>query len=631
MKDFELKKLISKLTGVNILSPYKTAMPLLSGQMTLKNRQLTWHRFNVSQIPDHLPLRMKNEMSSFINRYVSAYKQYVSAEMQQDFSSMMFAWYAEDSSIGEDDFKRLQESTHPHKDKLVEVANFIQARGVPLAKSQVEFNQTRSVRDKEGGYNGGEVHAQNYGWAWGAKEAPSEDNGERRFHKFLSPKQKNDPTFIESVYAKNGVIVQVTTAQVENGWGIFFTDGQEILPVIPEAAIKKMQELGGTLSPDSTMNKEIMRGFGNIHRWFAHRSENDPTAIASFRPNERRFLLDNEQDPKPKAIYWFNANEGGKKVIGPAFDGRHRGMFEQRNKYNKRESIDSKVYTLMIRANGTLYWQNEADKKITFNATQEQVDFFNHTKGNWLVLTEPGYKKFSFDDPNLQKKYYDDCYYLNELRDFITSTSGRWHVASQSYQVILVGPRFTAADQVGPNQTPGYLYHPEQEAANIPLEEHSGEFTGKRDDWVLEKHEFYISTFREAMMKGKFDAPTSEIGPALSDGMVKTCNDAVQRAISKYHIPNSVLPSGNEIKAAQSAFDNAQTAFTNQFNQINNDLNNQVNPAETLENNEQNGTENQINDNSVPQQNVENKENTDVLNKSSKDILFKIKKLGKLC
>src|SRR4051812_24940589 len=113
MQDFELKSLISRLTGVTLV---KQAMPLMSGQMNLKNRKLLWHLFNPQTIPVHLPGKMKSEVSKFYNDYASYYKQFVPEANAASFDSMMFAWYAEDASVTEDDMKRIEQSNLPNKD-----------------------------------------------------------------------------------------------------------------------------------------------------------------------------------------------------------------------------------------------------------------------------------------------------------------------------------------------------------------------------------------------------------------------------------------------------------------------------------------------------------------------------------
>jgi hypothetical protein len=127
----------------------------------------------------------------------------------------------------------------------------------------------------------------------------------------------------------------------------------------------------------------------------------------------------------------------------------------------------------------------------------------------------------------------------------------------------MVAPRFTFGKQVGETETAGFLYHHSTESPNEPIEQHHGEFTGKRDEWVIEKAEYDLSQARADKFKGGMDIPQSVHGMgALSDLQNSdTCANAVKRAIQLYNIPSSVWPQDAKIQAAQAAFDAAKNFY----------------------------------------------------------------------
>jgi hypothetical protein len=302
----------------------------------------------------------------------------------------------------------------------------------------------------------------------------------------------------------------------------------------------------------------------------------------------------------------------------------------------------------MIRANGTLYWQQESNPTVQINMTEEQVDHFNEYKNRVFALGSPGYKKWGFDPNDAEQKekyqqYLNDCNTLDQLRNFIVETSGRAHVASQKYQVVMVAPRFTFGKQVGETETAGFLYHHKTESPNQPMEQHGGEFTGMRDEWVIEKAEYDLSAAREEKFKGGMDIPQSVHGMgALSDTQNSdTCDHAVKRAIQLYRIPNSVWPPDNRIQAAQDAFDNAKNFYKSMGNEEEQPIDNSgnasqpqmpttdplanTNPQEQVPANAEQVQKTVPTAPAIPQKQPEEELS---FAKSSKDIVSNLKKLG---
>lgn len=655
MRDLDIKLLLSSLTGVAIT---RVAMPLLSGQLNLRNRKLIWHAFKPSTLPAHLPAKMKGEISKFFNDYASAYKQFVPEGQMNSFESMLFCWYAEDASITQDDINRIDQSNLPDKEQIKSVAQFIQDNGVPLAKSRAEWEENPSGKPS---YNGSDVHREHFGWAWGATELPMEDDGRRRARPIPEAKL-NDQTWLQShVFDKKEILVSVATAEQDGAYGIFFTDGTDILPVIPEAMIKEMKQyMAGQdkpLTPDTPVMKHLLKSYGGFEKFFIFRSQHDPHGKGmewAFTPGEKRFLLDKRKtaderewdikedinDPHPKGVHWKDATSGIRPPK-PANDGRHRGMYVSGGPYKKQQKIDPRIFVAMIRANGTMYWQNESDPSVQINMTEQQVDHFNGYKNKVFALANPGYRKWGFDISNPEQKakyqkYLDDCVYLDKLRNFVVETTGKTHVASQKYQCIMVAPRFTFGKQVGETETAGFLYHSKTESPNTEnVEEHPGLFTGKRDEWVIEKTEYDMSDARAEKFKYSKDIPQAVHGfGALSDhqnGM--SAEDAVQKAVQLYRIPQSVIPNAAAIEAAQAAFDNAQNYYKSK-NTPQSVPGAQVAPNQTVNNVPVNNTQSQspvMQPQQLPKTPTVTQNNTieeDQLAKSSKDILDKIKKLG---
>ena len=304
MHDNQLKRLISKLTGVDLI---KTAMPVLSGQNVLDKRSLVWHRFDVTKEPPiHLPQLMRMEMPKLINKFISSYKKHVPDANAAAFTSMVFVWYGEDPSVTEDELKKISESNLPQdqKDKLLEVANFIQKWGVPLAKTKEEFEKSRKATDRDGQYNGGQVHLENFGYAWGAEKKSYTDDGSRETT-HIPRKKMNDPAWKQkNIEEKGKVLVGVVTAPTAtpNGWGIFLNDGSEFLPPVPEKFLQKMRDLRASsnqpLNPDDPAMLEIIKQCGGIDKFFGFRSVKNPDSPATrrtFTPCQKRFLLDNPE------------------------------------------------------------------------------------------------------------------------------------------------------------------------------------------------------------------------------------------------------------------------------------------------------------------------------------------------
>jgi hypothetical protein len=122
MQELQVKNLLSKLTGVRL------AMPMVPGQVSLKNRRLIWHRYQPG-MKAAIPQMMQSDMDSLIHNFQQEYSQYADG-----FGDIVFAFYANDSSVNEQDMQLIENSDLPPDEET----------GVP-PRCQVYHRSRRSV------------------------------------------------------------------------------------------------------------------------------------------------------------------------------------------------------------------------------------------------------------------------------------------------------------------------------------------------------------------------------------------------------------------------------------------------------------------------------------------------------
>lgn len=565
MKDRQIKQIISQLTGVELV---KTAMPLLKGQIPIKDRRLNWHAYKPgSALPDNLPQYMVNDLEKRVTSFSEAYMQFVSDANVEAFSSMVFIFWADDPSLKQEDFEFIRGADYlpeHEKQELLRVAKFITDKGVPLAMSPREFKP-----NEKPSWNGSPSYTKAYGWAWGAKEGPLTDPG-NRFSRHVPEENLRDANWLKkNVDDKNQVLVQVVTAQMGGKWGIFFQDESgEILPVVPEKFLEVMRQSAGPGGDDENLDTKIniLREGGGIDKFYGARGYNNPNAKGTFTPGSGRFYLQTPDDPRPRPVNWKHKNT---TPLGDVYENRTQFTYRKQSPTNRRKyTTDPNVYKAMLRVNGTMYWQNEADSSIKIDMTEAQVDYLNHFKGKWFRLGEPGYRTYVFSQPEQQNRYQQDCESLNKLWDVLRDANRVNHAASQMYQTIIVGPRFTEAHQSGEKTVPGILAHPENVSEEPSEHRVSGDFTGKRDVWVVEKHEYPISEERNEQSKRGFFVPQNITGRGAihDESAAGNVFSAISLAVRNYQLPQHVIPSQAALKAAQDTFNAAQSHFKNADN-----------------------------------------------------------------
>ena len=543
MQELQVKNLLSKLTGVRL------AMPMVPGQVSLKNRNFIWHRYHPGQ-QAAVPEIMKTDMDSLIHNFQQEYSQFA-----EGFGDILFAFYANDSAINERDLETIEQSKLPPetKQEFERVAKFITDHGVQLWWSPEQMNRYEGFGDK-GSINGSQLHRKIFGYAWGAEKVVDPDKKTRQTQ-HLDPEKAmrmmGDDKLKADMESKNQRVVEVVTAEKNGRYGIFFTDGSQLFSVVPDAyfdALKSgLASKGQELDENSGADKGILRDLkSGIQKFFTIQSQLHPDLKKEqFLPNQKRFVLDSPEDPKPKPVFGKNVQPGSPKKVGPAHDGRHMGNTEA-----------DKRYIACLYNDGTMYWQKENDKNVKIPMSEAQVDSFNGWKGSYWTITNPDNFEWKFKSPDQEEQYRHDCRIMNELSDFLQANhlGGERHVASQKFQTVIIGPRFTHGAQTGEEQTMGRMSHPDTFIEG--LGDGSKQFIGKRGDWVIVKKEYNISSLSQLSTM-----PAQAVAGTGALQGVPQLSQAISELYSRYKVPGYLLPKEKEVQAAQQAFDNAQKAY----------------------------------------------------------------------
>lgn len=186
MNDLQLKRLISKLTGVQL---HKEGMAQVAGQGELD--ALTWHRFRLNQSVNDMqghagtiPAGLREKMQYELERWRKTHLAFLPEQSKQAYDSTTMIWYAPDFSFSQEDetFLReqnpqafLQQGDQPgaadeRRDQAMRAVERIKANGVPLWMSPEEWQQYSAGRnDKHQHFNGSDWHFQNTFWAWGGR------------------------------------------------------------------------------------------------------------------------------------------------------------------------------------------------------------------------------------------------------------------------------------------------------------------------------------------------------------------------------------------------------------------------------------------------------------------------------
>lgn len=179
MNDLQLKKLIAKLTGVQL---HKEGMAQVAGQGELD--ALTWHRFRLGQQGAELPAGLVEKMQFELDRWRKTHLAFLPEQSKQAYDSTTMIWYAPDFTFSpeDDQFIREQPPTaflqpgdpqglgDERRQQAMNAMEIIKANGIPLWMSPEEWQQYSQGRnDKHQHFNGSDWHFQNTYWAWGGR------------------------------------------------------------------------------------------------------------------------------------------------------------------------------------------------------------------------------------------------------------------------------------------------------------------------------------------------------------------------------------------------------------------------------------------------------------------------------
>lgn len=175
MRDFELKNILSKLTGVSLTkvsSLEKEGMAEYVGQGNFSGK-LDWFRFTPKNIPADFPNVAKNWISNKDTGFSTEYSRLLTPEEEARFEGMLFFWYAKDIPITDTMQSKLDAlPENEENNELKRVAEFVKKNNIPIlcTKEEIEFRMAKAGKSDEYaklGYNGSSRHAKSFGKYWG--------------------------------------------------------------------------------------------------------------------------------------------------------------------------------------------------------------------------------------------------------------------------------------------------------------------------------------------------------------------------------------------------------------------------------------------------------------------------------
>jgi hypothetical protein len=598
MNDFQLKKLIGKLTGVTLV---REAMADFANVPPIAKRDISWSRHFGGAMPD-----VPEAVTAVFNRKIESYKnEFVeSTGIKFNGERLVYAYFGKDPIMAESQMKTAQ--TDP---RYKELLDFMQNKGLRLLRSpSAENKHAQSTGapynplDTNGGKdaNGRDKYFENFGYAWGAKKMPVSRNKRQTTNvtdqASISSYLKSDKTRAEWE-AKNIRLVQVVTAQRGNGFGVYFQDHEgKLYPVTGDnyfAATNLTED-----SPGFVDKSAYKASKGQAVKFYGIRGETRDQNVATL-PTGSQFRLNGLDDPKPQ------------------FVSKGKGLGDD----NKTEGMGRKSrYLLNIKNDGTLWWIPMTDTtKLRKNdspqahpLTEAQVDYLNPHKGAYYKLTNPDTNVYSWDtvDPDIrdqqQADYQEKTNMMNEMYDEISRKTGQEpKTGLNAYKWVIIGPAGTRGKNTGQGKTNATMFSPDntfqdqsqnptakasssQEAkmaqavdtggmpgtaapptfqspgAGAPLEhlDSSGDYNGiggadvHRKDWIRVSGEYNgdrVATLMAAGVNSKM--PASQ---AMSGGNARTGEPSLRialvKAFKQWNI-KAPFPDDGEVNAAQMLFD----------------------------------------------------------------------------
>jgi hypothetical protein len=525
MNDIDLKSYISKLTNVDLV--YRTAMADVAGSIAIRNRKLQWKPYIGND--ETLPPEMNREISNLVNSFSNGFHQLSDPKFQN--TKMIFVYYASDPAVNEDYLKVIKNSNDPRKNQFLTLIDWLNNNGARLwlsAKGIALHKRDKNSNILEDSNNTSNKWLETYGYIWGLKKKGDYRNV-RSAH-FLGDEKANDPSVIQRVSQNKQKIVKVVTLAKNNGYGIYFTDGNSVYPVIGDnyyAAARTNENSKELVDPAI-----FARSKGQFSKFFGIR---EGGMVNKIIPTQSKFAIINNKIIYVPKTSWK--------------DTRSQGL---------------QLFTLTIKEDGTLWWEPEKGDKL-IPLSREQADAFNLQKDQYYVLSNPDTQVYSWDtlpedtQEEVQEKeakiqdWKQKTEQLDELYDFLLAKSAELnkeppHVALNAFKYAIIGPRFTNAYNINPGETVGKMRAPEHFKENLnPM---GDQFIAKRGEWITVGNEFNQAKAENS--GGKRNAAQSIDGLGAISGF-KTVQDAINKCFSTWNI-NCEKPDNTTLAQAQEAF-----------------------------------------------------------------------------
>jgi hypothetical protein len=535
MNDFELKRLISKLTGVRLV---KQAMADVPNVPLIAERDMKWQRYTggeLHNVPDAMRGEIERLFKNFAEKFAASGGQANSGE------KLVYAYYAADPILNDQQKQAI--SGNP---QFVELLKFMEDHGLRLWSSPAAMHQWAARNRKPynpSGTNGGvgadgkDKYFENFGYAWGARKVAVNRNVRRA--DYIPPEKAQrllDPSAQYEMESNNLRLVQLVTAQKNNAWGIFFKDTTgKLYPVIGDnyyAQGKLSQEDTGFADPGLFAATK-----GQHKKFFGYHDEAAPRGVSAVMPTQTQFMLSNgPQDPRPQPV--------------------RRGTLS--------DSARGDRYYLWIRNDGTLWWLKAAERGAHLKGgqsqpiplTAEQVDFFNIHKNEYWQLANPDVEVYDWSTvpedmrEQEQQDYQAKTTLMNQMYDTLMQSGMEPKVHLNAFKYVIVGPAFQSGENIGEQKTRGQFLYP------TTVDKGEGHDLGentvvRRRDWIRVANEFNAGRAEKTGAKGYI--PQAMSGKGAQDAE-ETLKQALVEAFKAWNI-NAPFPPEDEINAAQLLFD----------------------------------------------------------------------------
>lgn len=405
MKDFELKSIISKLTGIKLT---KIAMPQFVGQSNYIHR-IDWLKFDPKNVPAEFPKTAKTWFRNKVQEFENIYKKNLSEEQSLNFSSMFFCWYAIDNAIDNNTQNKLEQLPDDEtKQELLRVANFIKDRNIPLLCSPEEIKVRGGNEDS---VNGGSSHLETYGKFWGARYV-NDENGNSKVKTFrwgIVPVGDSQKTLNSAYFSTFTNIPANHTHDSEDPWVHL------VYPVIAQSG-DTVGLFGKEINGNqyfSLMNPDVAKQFDmnpNVNATLAKLLLNQLEKFFNF---DGKFLTPGSTQMKLSAVNQDGSPAPDATVVGRATSGKGRPSITI--------TQDPSVFRIYVNGDGKLYWlKNNKFYPMTESQAKQIIKISPNYK--YLVGKYPEYE-IGFQSNANKQAYLRDVALLNQLRNLIISPS----------------------------------------------------------------------------------------------------------------------------------------------------------------------------------------------------------------